>query len=105
MLDVFVFPTTSASESLGLVAIEAMACGCPVIASDYAAPKYYIVDNYNGYKFRRGDGEELSQKVYLFFSKSQDEKERMSDNALKYSSRYASQNIINDLRIIFYENR
>ena len=40
-LDVLVFPTRS--ESLGLVPIEAMACGVPVICpSDFACPEYCV---------------------------------------------------------------
>ncbi|MFA6160937.1 MAG: glycosyltransferase family 4 protein [Patescibacteria group bacterium] len=33
-LDVFVFPSTSSAEAFGLVALEAMSCGVPVVASD-----------------------------------------------------------------------
>lgn len=43
--DAFIFPTRREGESLGLVAIEAMACGTPVIASDFAAPKYYVQED------------------------------------------------------------
>jgi len=40
-LDLFVFPTRRGAEALGLVPIEAMACGVPVIASNrYAVPEY-----------------------------------------------------------------
>ena len=59
IVDYFVFPS-SLSESLGLVAIEAMACGTPVIASNFAAPKYYIQNGVNGYKFEKGNIEELA---------------------------------------------
>ena len=52
--DVFVFPGRL-EESLGLVAIEAMACGTPVIASDYAALKYYVKPGYNGMLVPPGD--------------------------------------------------
>lgn len=61
MLDFFVFPTKREGESLGLVAIEAMACGTPVIASDFAAPKYYVKNGYNGYKFAMGNANELAR--------------------------------------------
>lgn len=58
-LDYFVFPTERAGESLGLVAIEAMACGTPVIASDYAAPAFYVNDGKNGYKYEKGNPQML----------------------------------------------
>lgn len=62
-IDYFVFPTKRAGESLGLTALEAMACGTPVIASDYAAPKYYIENGINGYKFEKGNYEELAERM------------------------------------------
>ena len=73
-MDVFVFPTEREGESLGLVAVEAMACGTPVIASDYAAPGRYIVDNYNGFKFGVGNDSELSDKLKSFYLLTEDEK-------------------------------
>ncbi|PJI50994.1 MAG: hypothetical protein CTR55_01470 [Pseudomonas sp.] len=40
-IDILLFPTRRKSESLGLVALEAMACGVPVIAPNkFAAPEY-----------------------------------------------------------------
>ena len=47
-------------ESLGLVIIEAMACGKPVISADFAAPMYYVTDGVNGYKFKVGDAYAMS---------------------------------------------
>ncbi len=63
LLDVFVFPTERAGESLGLVALEAMACGVPVIASDFAAPRDYIIDGVNGYKFEKGNWQQLESNM------------------------------------------
>ena len=65
-MDVFVFPTQRDGESLGLVSIEAMACGTPVIASDYAAPAKYIIDGYNGFKFAPGNVNDLANKIKTF---------------------------------------
>ena len=45
--DVFVFP--SYYESFGLVALEAMACGIPVIASRVGGPKAFIKEGKTGY--------------------------------------------------------
>lgn len=60
-IDFLVFPTKREGESLGLVALEAMACGTPVIASDYAAPHYYMKDFYNGRVFQMGNYIALSK--------------------------------------------
>lgn len=67
--DVFVFPTRL-NESLGLVAVEAMSCGTPVISSDIAAPAQIIEDNFNGFKFRPTDSQDLSNKMASFIEDS-----------------------------------
>ncbi len=42
-MDVFLFPTRRGAEALGLVPIEAMACGVPVVGSNgYAVPEYVV---------------------------------------------------------------
>lgn len=42
-LDVLIFPTRRKSESLGLVPLEAMACGVPVVCPDaFACPEYCV---------------------------------------------------------------
>ena len=97
LLDVFVFPTISASESLGLVAIEAMACGCPVIASDYAAPKYYVIDGYNGYKFEKENSEELRIKLQLFLNMTKQQYGLLKIGAIETSNRFKKQYILKDL--------
>lgn len=58
-IDFLIFPTKREGESLGLVPLEAMACGTPVISSDFAAPRYYINDQNNGYKFPVNDYDAL----------------------------------------------
>lgn len=50
-MDIFVFPTRRKSESLGLVGLEAMACGTLVIASDKYGPSSYMINGVNGFTF------------------------------------------------------
>ena len=46
--EIFVF--ASPKEAFGLVPIEAMACGCPVVAwNDNAGPNEYVIPGLNGY--------------------------------------------------------
>lgn len=100
MLDIFLFPTISASESLGLVAIEAMSCGVPVIASDFAAPAYYIVNNFNGFKFKVGDSHELADSIDSYMLLTSTEKEFLKQGALDTGRRYSRQNIEQGLKEI-----
>ncbi len=50
-------------ESFGMVALEAMACGTPVIASDVGGLSYTVRDGETGYLVRRGDPEALADKI------------------------------------------
>lgn len=99
ILDVYIFPTNSLSESLGLVAIEAMACGKPVIASDYAAPKYYVKDSVNGYKFERGNYRQLAETIIKYIDDRH--KEVLVQGALQTAHRYSSKNVVEELKQIF----
>ncbi|HWQ99263.1 MAG TPA: glycosyltransferase family 4 protein [Candidatus Methylomirabilis sp.] len=47
-MDVFAFPSTSAAEAFGLVAVEAMATGVPVVASDLPGVRSVVLDRTTG---------------------------------------------------------
>ena len=53
--DLFLFPSTS--ETFGNVILEAMACGLPVVAFDYAAAREYIRSGENGIAVTLDDNE------------------------------------------------
>lgn len=101
-IDYLVFPTKREGESLGLVAIEAMACGTPVIASDFAAPKYYVKNNVNGFKFKVNDPYELSRVIYQITKISKKDYEVLSNNAVKTAQSFSVQNNSNIIKEIFY---
>lgn len=59
--DIFVLP--SRYEGFGLVLLEAMAAGVPVIAADVDGPGELLVDGSNGIKFKVGSAEDLADKI------------------------------------------
>jgi glycosyltransferase involved in cell wall biosynthesis len=59
--DFFVFP--SLLEGYGMVIIEAMAFGLPVLAFDNSAMPYTIKDGYNGLLIADKDVEQMKQKI------------------------------------------
>lgn len=59
--DIFVLP--SRYEGFGLVLLEAMAAGVPVIAADIDGPAELLVDGSNGIKFSVGSAEDLADKI------------------------------------------
>lgn len=61
-IDLLVLPSTEL-EGFGLVVIEAMAMGIPVIASDVGGIRTILRDNYNGMLFRPNDAKQLTDKI------------------------------------------
>lgn len=92
-LDLFIFPTYR--ESLGLVAVESLMCGTPVVASDIDGPNEYIEDGYNGYLFELRNTQALVNKIINFNQLSNNEKEKMSSNAKKSAKKYAKSIVTN----------
>lgn len=71
--DVCVVP--SRTESFGLVAVEAMACGTPVIAADIGGLRETITHGENGFLFPAGDSIALAEQL----------RQVLSDDALRGS--------------------
>ena len=104
-LDVFIFP--SHEESLGLVGLEAMACGVPVISSDINGPREYVKNHYNGYLFELNNSTQLSEKILMFYRLSKKEKESMILNCLSTAYKYTSTRVNKKLNYFLnqiYEN-
>lgn len=98
--DAFIFPTRREGESLGLVAIEAMACGTPVIAADFAAPKYYVQEKINGYKFDMNSPEKLADIMEKFIS-GEYSKKGLATGCIKTAKMYDNRAIAGKLKEIF----
>jgi len=93
----FVFPTRL-SESLGLVALEAMSCGLAVVGSNIAALPEYIKNGHNGLLFEKGNPNDLSDKIIMFLKLSSEKKEQFSLNAFETSKQYEQNKVLADLK-------
>lgn len=91
-LDVFVFPTLL-PESLGLVGIEALACGIPAICSDIGGIQSYMRDGINGYLFPPGDSSALAQRIIAFSQLSIEEMCAMRSAALATAQQYGREKV------------
>lgn len=81
--DVFIYPDLTA-PAFGLAAVEAMACGTPVIASFSGALPEIIVPEESGLLFPPGDAKQLS-KLINTLAKDISLREKISKNAYKRS--------------------
>lgn len=84
--EVVVMP--SLYESFGMVALEAMACGTPVIASEVGGLGYLVQDGLTGYTIPDSDPKALSDKLSKLLGDS-GLRHQMGRNAAEYAFDYA----------------
>lgn len=78
---VTVLPSTDMSEAFGIVLVEAMGCGSPIIASDLPGVRS-VGTSETGFVFPVGDCRSLAQKLTIILS-DQDLQQQMSMTAVK----------------------
>ena len=101
-MELFVFPSARKAESLGLVGLEAMACGVPVLGADNGGIANYIKDGENGLLFEKKNAEELASKITCFFEMTKVQRmsieEKAYETAALYENSRVSMNLANKLR-------
>lgn len=96
-IDVFAFPSKRKAESLGLVGLEAMGCGIPVVGSAIGGILSYLEDGVNGLVFEPGNKFDLADKLEQYHNLSNDSKNQLITNALKTASMYYTDTITDKL--------
>lgn len=61
--DVTVLPSTTMGEAFGLVLLESLACGTPVIASTLPGVRTVVADGHDGFLTQPGNVEDLAHKL------------------------------------------
>lgn len=84
-------------ESLGLVTIEAMACGVPVAGSDNAGIAECISDNENGLLFKVADPDDLVEKVIRYIDYPADVKEAFRTKAVESARKFETDVVMQEL--------
>ncbi len=88
--EVLVMP--SHYESFGMVALEAMACGTPVVASQVGGLAFLVQDGVNGYVVPGGDPVALSERLSQLIS-SPELRRQLGQQAAAYALDYSWENI------------
>lgn len=102
--DIFVFPT-KLKESLGLVGLEAMASGIPVVASKIGGIQDYLCDNVNGLYFEEGNEKDLAKKIECLLQKTDKEYIKMCECAYNTSLGYKASNVNKELFDYIFQNK
>ncbi len=81
--NVVVLPSTTKGEAFGLVLLEAMACGKPVIASNLPGVRSVFKNGLHGFLTKPNDIEDLTEKISLIL-KNKTKAEKMGKDARKF---------------------
>ena len=89
LAEVFAYP--SVKEDFGIVPVEAMACGCPVVAwDDSAGPSEIVIDNVNGLLAKPYDLKDFASKIEVILNS--DFKVKNHSKIVKSTERFSRSN-------------
>ncbi|MDD5031848.1 MAG: glycosyltransferase family 4 protein [Patescibacteria group bacterium] len=91
--DLFVLPSINKNEAFGLVLLEAMASGVPVIASDLPGVRTVFANGKQGLLCRPGDAEDLKNKIEKILSDEEKRKEMGKEARILALEKYSWQKI------------
>lgn len=89
-------------ESFGMVALEAMACGTPVVASQVGGLAYLVQDNETGFTVPVDDPVALADKLAILMT-DHELRARMGANAAAFAKEYAWENIASRMLKVYDE--
>lgn len=98
--DVFVLP--SLSESFGIVNLEAMASGLPIIATNVRGLPEIIKNGENGFLVEPKNPEGIAEKVLLLLE-DDELGERISNNNRGEVRKYSWENVVETLEGVYLE--
>jgi len=98
--DLVVLPS-QIQESFGLVLIEAMACGKPVIASNLPGVRSVVSDGEDGLLVKPGDVVDLAEKIQTLLDDPQLRREMGQRGRAKVEAKYAWPKVIDRLEAVY----
>ncbi len=87
-------------ESFGLVALEAMAMGTPVIASEVGGLAFLVKDGENGFLVPSRDPEALAERIYTLLM-DDDCRHELGARAHRHAQEYAWPNIVERMQVVY----
>jgi glycosyltransferase involved in cell wall biosynthesis len=102
--DIFVLPSKNRGEAFGLVLLEAMSCGKPIIASDLPGVRSVFENGRQGLLAKPGDDQDLAQKLEIIFSDKKKAEEMGLQGKKLVEEKYTWENIGKKLEIIYKQS-
>ena len=99
--DLCVIP--SLYETFGYIAIEAMACGTPIVASDTGGLRHIIENGRNGFLVNKNSANEFANKIYLLTTYPH-LKEKFGENGRKRAEEQYDQQSVTKKIIAIYSS-
>jgi glycosyltransferase involved in cell wall biosynthesis len=101
--DLFVLPSTTMGEAFGMVLIEAMACGKPVIASNLPGVRSVVNDGEDGLLVEPGNVADLAAKIQQLLDDPQRRQEMGNRGRAKVERKYSWDAIGAKLEQVYHE--
>lgn len=89
-------------ESFGVVLIEAMACGVPVVASDIPGYRAVVEEGVQGMLFPPGDHHEMA-RVLMHLIEDDEKRDKMRTAAIARAESYSWRNLVQDVEIAYQD--
>ncbi len=101
MSDVFVLPSVSRLEAFGIVALEAMSSGKPVVVSDMPGMREVITDGVEGLLCDPLNAEDLAKKVSTLLGDSEMKKRMGMAGREKVVNNFGIKNVVDKLEVVY----
>lgn len=101
LADVTVLPSLTMGEAFGLVLLESMACGTPVIASRLPGVRTLVADGQDGFLIQPGDAHALMQRMIRLFKDSNLRQEFGQRGRKKVEAQYTWSSAVDKLEKVY----
>ncbi len=89
-------------ESFGMVALEAMACGTPVVASQVGGLAFLVRDGETGFVVPGNDVQKLAKRLVELI-KNKELRDKLGSNSVQYAQLYAWENISEKMIEVYHQ--
>jgi N-acetyllactosaminide 3-alpha-galactosyltransferase len=103
LCNVFVLPSHSRLEAFGIVLLEAMACGKPIIASDIPGSREIVVEGYNGLLAEPLNAMDLVEKINTILQNEKNAKEMGKNGRRLAEEKYSWDKITDEIIRVYSE--